>query len=96
MRKRLGLKSHLLHHLELTDVSYISGSPNGTRRAMTEREQQRLVNHRLAVIRYAEEVAGQRGPRPGAPAVWIDWPRFLVDLAIIIATSGIAAIAMFG
>jgi hypothetical protein len=76
MRKRLGLESHLLHHLELTDVGYISGFPNGTRRAMTEREQERLVNHRLAVIRYAEEVAGQRGPRPGAPAGTRSPPRW--------------------
>src|SRR5690606_26613428 len=44
--------------LELTDVGYISGSPERARRTMTEREQQRLVNHRLAVIRHAEEVTG--------------------------------------
>jgi transposase len=45
-------------HVELTDIAYISGSPDSTRRTMTEREQQRLVNHHLAVIRHAEEVTG--------------------------------------
>ncbi len=44
--------------LELTEVAYISVSPTGRGGAMTEREQQRLVKHRFAILQHAEEVTG--------------------------------------
>jgi hypothetical protein len=40
--------SALTRVLELTDLGYISGSPKRIGESMTEQEQQRLVDHRLA------------------------------------------------
>ena len=51
------LRAQPLGVLELTEVVYIRVlQMEGDR--MTEREQRRLVNHRLAVLQHAEEVTG--------------------------------------